>query len=283
LAHEQAAAYCERLAIALAEYRRRFDAAPARLLDTEKDAPAEYHDRLTVAKTFALAIEEAAKLHPAAEPLLIYAALLAPEPIPLFLFAEACDKFAEPLAAALTEPDGLDEIVAALRAFALVDRETIPDEHDPWIPTDTLRLHRLVREVAAMRLPATARNGARRALVTALATVFPAVSNDRRIWSRARQLGALVLALVGGKTEIPAGAEEPANLLLDRLAAYAAYGYYSWVSGRSLFQEGKYSAATAALRDSVDLAAIGKPALQKHIRYFNEAFRKGLDQAASEK
>src|SRR5215472_19223883 len=35
LAHEQAAAYCERLTISLAEYRRRFDAAPARLLDTE--------------------------------------------------------------------------------------------------------------------------------------------------------------------------------------------------------------------------------------------------------
>ena len=33
LAHEQAAAYCERLEISLAEYRRRFEAAPARMLD----------------------------------------------------------------------------------------------------------------------------------------------------------------------------------------------------------------------------------------------------------
>jgi hypothetical protein len=70
------------LAISLAQYLRRFDAAPARLLDTEKDAPAEYHDRLTVAKTFALPIGEAAGLHPAAEPLLVHAALLAPAPIP---------------------------------------------------------------------------------------------------------------------------------------------------------------------------------------------------------
>ena len=37
------------------------------------------HDGLTVAKTFALAIEEAAKLHPAAEPLIVHAALLAAE------------------------------------------------------------------------------------------------------------------------------------------------------------------------------------------------------------
>jgi hypothetical protein len=34
LAHEQAAAYCERLTIMLAEYHKRFEAAPGRLLDT---------------------------------------------------------------------------------------------------------------------------------------------------------------------------------------------------------------------------------------------------------
>ncbi len=118
------------------------------LLDDARDAPAEYHDGLTVAKTFALAIDEAAKLHPAAEPLIVHAALLAPEPIPLFLFAEAREKFGEPLASALAG-DGLDEAVAALRAFALIDRESIPDERDPAITTDCIRLHRLVREVAA--------------------------------------------------------------------------------------------------------------------------------------
>jgi hypothetical protein len=100
------------------------------MLDTPRDAPAEYHDKLTVAKTFALAIEEAGKLHPAAEPLLVHAALLAPEPIPLFLFAEAREKFGEPLASVLAG-DGLDEAVATLRAFALVDRETIVDETGP--------------------------------------------------------------------------------------------------------------------------------------------------------
>ena len=133
------------------------------LLDAARDAPAEYHDRLTVAKTFALAIDEAAKLHPAAEPLIVHAALLAPEPIPLFLFAEAREKFGEPLASALAG-DGLDEAVAALRAFALVDRETIVDERDPAITTDTIRLHRLVREVAAARREGEAREAARRAL-----------------------------------------------------------------------------------------------------------------------
>ena len=150
LAHEQAAAYCERLDLPLAEYAKRFTAAPAKFLDDARHAPAEYHDGLTVAKTFALAIDEAAKLHPAAEPLIVHAALLAPEPIPLFLFSQGREKFGEPLASAL-EGDGLDEAVAALRTFALIDRETIADERDPTITTDDLCLHRRLREVAGRR------------------------------------------------------------------------------------------------------------------------------------
>jgi hypothetical protein len=57
LAHEQAAAYCERLGTSFVDYNKRFEATPVHLLD--KDGPVEYHDRRTVAKTFALAIEEA--------------------------------------------------------------------------------------------------------------------------------------------------------------------------------------------------------------------------------
>ena len=76
----------------------------------------EHHDGLTVAKTFALAINEAAKLHPAAEPLIVYAALFAPEPIPLFLFSQGREKFGEPLATALVG-DGLDETLGYLHAW----------------------------------------------------------------------------------------------------------------------------------------------------------------------
>lgn len=144
LAHEQAAAYCERLEISILDYQTRFEATPVRMLDSQRDAPAEYHDRQTVAKTFALAMEEAAKLHPAAEPLIVHAAQLAPEPIPLFLFSEAREKFGEPLASLLAD-DGLDEAVTALRTFGLVDRESIVDEWDPTLTTVTIRLHRLVR------------------------------------------------------------------------------------------------------------------------------------------
>jgi DNA-binding XRE family transcriptional regulator len=220
LAHEQAAAYCERLEIPLAEYARRFDAEPARLLDADKDAPAEYHDKLTVAKTFALAIEAAAKLHPAAEPLIVYAALLAPEPIPLLLFSEGREHFGEPFASAFAG-DGLDEAVAALRAFALVDRESIPDERDPAIMTASIRLHRLVREVAALHFDRDSASIARGHLIAAVAAAYPEqVFHDASAWPRARRLDPVVMKLV---TDIGSPSQDLALLIsyvLDRLGSF---------------------------------------------------------------
>ena len=235
LAHEQAAAYCERLEIPLAEYAKRFAAEPARLLDAEKDAPAEYHDKLTVAKTFALAIDAAAKLHPAAEPLIVHAALLAPESIPLFLFAEGRERFGEPLASALAG-DGLDEVVSALRAFALVDRETIADERDPTFTTHAFRLHRLVREVAATRCVGAALTKAGRTLVEAISTVYPSsVYDDPRAWRKARRLDALAVALVSDHTP-PKGVEETASRLLDRLASYRESSLAAYTQARLLYE-----------------------------------------------
>jgi tetratricopeptide (TPR) repeat protein len=235
LAHEQAAAYCERLAIPLAEYRKRFAATPARMLDTERDAPAEYHDRLTVAKTFGLAIDEAAKLHAAAEPLIVHAALLAPEAIPLFLFAEAREKFGEPLATVLNG-DGLDEAVAALRAFALVDHETIADERDPTITTDSIRLHRLVRQVAAMRREGEACEAVRRTLIEVLAAVYPDnIWRDPDTWPRVRRLDALALHLVG-RDAIPPGAEQPTSLLLIILGQYRQYFLAAYSEAKPFYE-----------------------------------------------
>jgi tetratricopeptide (TPR) repeat protein len=236
LAHEQAAAYCERLERSLADYRERFEAAPTRLLDDARDAPAEYHDRLTVAKTFALAIEEAAKLHPAVEPLIVHAALLAPEPIPLFLFIDGREKFGDPLAVALAD-EGLDEALAALRAFALIDRETIVDERDPAIRTDTIRLHRLVRRVAAERRVGDARERAQRALMEAVAAVYPQEArNDPKTWPPARRLDGHALVMVGGDAVPPAGAEERASGLLNGLASYRHCVLAAYAQARPLYE-----------------------------------------------
>jgi tetratricopeptide (TPR) repeat protein len=206
------------------------------MLDTPRDAPAEYHDKLTVAKTFALAIDEAAKLHPAAEPLIVHSASLAPEPIPLFLFAEAREKFGEPLASALTGA-GLDEAVAALRTFALVDRETILDEREPEVTTNTIRLHRLVREIAAAQCADSSRENVQRALVEALEAALPLeIDSDQKTWPRFRRLDRLAIALVGGGVTPPKGAEVPERTLLNGLAAYRHRTLGAYVEARPLYE-----------------------------------------------
>jgi hypothetical protein len=56
-----------------------------------------YNDGQTVERSFALAIERAAKLRPMAEPLIFHAALLDPKPIPLFLREELWGRILLPL------------------------------------------------------------------------------------------------------------------------------------------------------------------------------------------
>jgi tetratricopeptide (TPR) repeat protein len=229
LAHEQAAAYCERLGISFAQFRKRFEGARALHLD-----PAAYRGALTVAKSVALALDEAAKAHPAAEPLIVYAALLAPEPIPLFLFSEGGEKFGEPLASQLAD-DGLERAIGVLRAFALLDRETIADERDPSIATDTIRLHRLVRFAAAARPQPEAAEAARHVLIEAMAEVYPrSVYNDSRSWPRARRLDALAVDLVCGST-LPPGAETAAADLLSALGQYRQGALAAYPEARTLF------------------------------------------------
>jgi len=60
-----------------------------------------------------------------------------------------------------------------LRTFALVDREAIVDERDISVTTEAIRLHRLVREVAAGRCGSEAQDHLRYALTAAVAAVYP--------------------------------------------------------------------------------------------------------------
>jgi tetratricopeptide (TPR) repeat protein len=239
LAHEQAAAFCENLGISLAEYRRRFDAVSTEFLYTDsagaedrQEHRLQHRDRLTVSATFRLAIDEATKRHSAAEPLITYAALLAPEPIPLFIFGDTREEFDEPLASTLAG-DGLDKAVAALRAFALVDRESIADERDSAITTDCMRLHPLVRQVAQTRSKADARDAARRTLIEAVASVWP--DGAPHNWPRVRRLDALGLALVENDA-IPHGAELQASYILNALASYRYNALASYTTARPLFE-----------------------------------------------
>jgi len=254
LAHEQAGAYCARLKVSFAEYMTRFEAAPVDFLDKEKDAPADYHNRLTVAKSFAIAIEQASKLDPAAAPLIEYAALLAPEPIPLFFFLEGGKELGPPFDT--LDAEGLDEAIAALGAFALVDRETIEDERDASIKTETIRLHRLVRTVAAARLRGEAREEAQRALIEAMGAVYPeGVYDDYKCWPRARRLDALALGFVKWSA-LPKGFEAAALWLFDRLASFRASALGDYGLAHTFFDRALELAEKHLVPDDLEVARI---------------------------
>jgi tetratricopeptide (TPR) repeat protein len=214
LALEQAAAYCEGLRVDFAEYKRRLTSQKIEVLGNKQFAPLEYYDRLTVEETFNLAIDEATKLNSAAEALIHHIALLAPDPVPLFLFAEARDKFGEPLASALGG-DGIDQVVAALRTFALVDRESISPDDDASTSVDTIRVHRLIREVAASRCQGETREEMRRSLVLALATVCSVDgSPSPTLWVRCAPLIPHILTICQSKGGDVISNDEEVGLLI---------------------------------------------------------------------
>ncbi len=125
-----------------------------------------------------------------------------------------------------------------MRAFALIERQTIADEHDPAIVTETIRLHRLVRQVAADRCPETARESARCALIAALAAVYPDDISDATTWSttwpRLRRLDGLAVALLDAAP--PQAAEEAAGRLLNGLAAYRQYALGAFAQARPFYE-----------------------------------------------
>ncbi len=234
LAHEQAAAYCERVGISLAEYTKRFAATSAEVLDVTQDAPREYRDGTTVAKTFAFAINEAEKRHPSARQLIAYAARLAPEPIPLYFFSEGREKFPEPFSS-LIFSGGLEDAVNALRAFGLVDREAVPDERDPNVVTDCIRLHRLVREVVVAK-EIDAYGDIVATLLSVLASVYP---NDSykypEAWPKARRLDAHAISLVDDTT-LSQGTEGWVADILMELGAYRYRVLGNYAEARALFE-----------------------------------------------
>jgi tetratricopeptide (TPR) repeat protein len=234
LAHEQAAAYCERLETTFTEYHDRFVLTPISTLNDERHAAPDYHEGLTVAKTFTLAIDEAAKRHRAAEPLIVYAALLAPEPIPLYLFSEARAKFSETFAPEL-EGDGLVKAVAELRHFALVDRERIVDERDGSTTTDCIRLHRLVRQVAKARRDTDKQSQGSQELLEAVAATYPTnVHRDPDVWPRARRLDTLAMTLANDDSDSGESAKPARIRLLKELAMYRVKVSADYASARSI-------------------------------------------------
>jgi hypothetical protein len=132
--------------------------------------------------------------------------------------------------AAARAGDGLDEAVAALRTFALVDRESIADERDLSITNDAIRVHRLVRQIATARQEGEALDGMRSALLAALELVYPEQPySNPASWPRCALLTPHVLASCE-----PEKANECADLLNRAGLYFLARAVHS--EGKPLFE-----------------------------------------------
>jgi tetratricopeptide (TPR) repeat protein len=259
LALEMAAAYCENEGIGLAEFHRRYGAKKLEFLAKEKYAPTEYKGGVPVVATFNLAIEAAAKVHSAAKSLLICCALLAPEPVPLYIFSEVHDVYGAPLGTAIAAGQ-LDDIVTALRKFALVARERAADGDNPSVVTHVLRLHRLVSDIAVARRDDAQLQQLRREIFVGVFRTFPSDADiNLKSWPRCAQLAvhAAILRDIAPRTF--SNAEEWGELL-TRLGHY-------------FHGAGAFNAAERVFRDvvAVEEAALGETHIALASAYNNLA------------
>src|SRR5262249_37554015 len=115
------------------------------------------------------------------------------------------------------------------------------DERDPAITTDAIRLHRLVREVAASRCDSAQRDAARRALLAVLAAIYAQdVYRSRASWPRCAVLTPHLIASC--ETETADATESVQRGQLLELAG----GYFR--------RQAAYSAAEPLLRRALAIA-----------------------------
>ncbi len=184
LALEQAAAYIydrqTRFDAYLASYRER------RLRLLELGEPADYP--ASVATTWALNFEEVEKTSAASAELLRLSVFLAPDAIPLELLAKGGSELGSELSKGLAnvneDPLALDELLAPLARFSLIERD---------IEKQTYRIHRLVQAVLKDALDGTERRLWAERTVRAMNKAFP--DPDLENWPLCERLQPQALAV----------------------------------------------------------------------------------------
>jgi tetratricopeptide (TPR) repeat protein len=168
LALEQASAY-------MSDTAMEFDRYAARVDQLIEKAPKEAKYPTSVSATFNLAIEQTIAGFPAAEKLLDFLSVMAPEQIPRDLIDDTI----------LSEDDG-DEALAALHRASLIKYEI----NDPESGSQAVAVHRLVRTAMHQRLKAANRVTAAVGTATErLAKAFPDKSySEPGCWPRCKQL-----------------------------------------------------------------------------------------------
>jgi tetratricopeptide (TPR) repeat protein len=215
LALEQAGAYCEATGLPLANYLRLFRQRQRELL--QRGQPANYP--ATVATTWEISFQAAQQATPAAAELLNLCAFLAPEELPLAVLRKGAEHLPETLAAAVADEVALEDALAALRRYSLLNRVE-----------ESVTLHRLVQWVARDRLAATEQARWTEAAVRVINAAFPAKSSDVRSWDECAKL--LPHARMAAEfAEIGSLAPEARGRLVNQM------GTYFW--GRAQYTDAK--------------------------------------------
>ena len=204
LALEHAAAYVERTGCSLADYLALFRDSRAALWE-HAESPDDYH--ATVATTWELAFHRLRDEAPAAVHLLSLCAFLAPDDIPVGVLVEGAEHLPDRLAEAVTDRLSLNEAVADLRHYSLIESTG-----------DALSVHRLVQAVTRDRL------GDKEPLECAGATVwvaaaFPSDSELPETWDTCSRLLPHALAAAEHAEKLSVE-PEAAGYVLNQIGLY---------------------------------------------------------------
>jgi tetratricopeptide (TPR) repeat protein len=182
LALEQASAYIENTGISISAYLERLASNQGDLL--HRGVPTGYP--ATVGTTWKLALKEIASATPAAIELLKICAFLAPDAIPLELFITTSDTLPPSLGDAARDRLALDDAVARLRQYSMVDRDRTG-----------LRMHRLVQAVVIQDLDVSERNVWLQRAIELLLAAWPRDVSYPTSWQRCAQLLPHVMSTTG--------------------------------------------------------------------------------------
>lgn len=183
LALEQAGAYIEVRGTPFKRYLELFRERHRDLWEKES-APADYDNK--VGTTWSLSMEQVANTSSAATTLLKLHSFYAPDTIPVVATDNPVPYIPAPLATTLTDELAINEAVAALRRYSLIQTGTTPTisvtVEGVIGVVASISIHRLVQMVVREQLPADEYNMWAEATLRFVNYLFPADSYDVHNW-----------------------------------------------------------------------------------------------------
>jgi tetratricopeptide (TPR) repeat protein len=205
LAMEQAAACIERTRIDFTGYLKRFETHWAELLSEVKDST-DYPD--SVEMTWEISFRQLQDESPSAAELLNLLSFLGPDAIPRTLLRAGADDLPATLSDIVANDNTLDEAIASLRNYSLIDEDG-----------GLIGVHRLVGTLVRDRLHDTERKTWAESAIRAVATAFRFDTYDLATWDKCAELLPHALA-ASWHAEANAVAPRPTIAVLDDAGRY---------------------------------------------------------------